>query len=83
VARLCRLGDVPVLARPAGLPPRASAAHRVQAIHDFSITHFFEADLARALKVPAAAPACAVYWWEREPARRLRFFAHRLGEGVR
>lgn len=70
------LESVPVLARPPGLPPEASAAHKAQAIHDFGITHFFESDLLQAIEIAAAAPACAVYWWGRTPRRRLRLFAH-------
>lgn len=70
------LGHVPVLARPDGLPPEASAAHKARAIHDFGITHFFESDLLQAIEIAAAAPACAVYWWGRTTRRRLRLFAH-------
>lgn len=77
------LGHVPVLARPDGLPPEASAAHKAQAIADFGITHFYESDLLQALEIAQASPACAVYWWGRSPGRRLRLFAHRIGGGER
>ena len=69
------LGAVPVYARPDGIPPEASAAHKARTIADLGITHFYESDLLQALEISRLAPATAVYWWGRNPDRRFRVFA--------